>query len=339
VKRHFYIASLLLLLATAAAAQEPEVGSTPQRISGGVVQRDTALLDTTAVVRLQSPIFRDSLPISRVAALSLVAPGFGQLYNNQYWKIPVLYGSVGGFTYLTIKANKKFQLYKRQYNMLLSEYYALPGTPASNAYKNQFLHEQVDPVRNRMVRYNTQRAVYFSGATLTYLYFLADGVMNYPNRTTTVKRATTLAMMFPGAGQFYNGSYWKVPIVIGSFATMGYLIDWNNRMYQRMRTAYNNPDNNEFTNNPGYAWLLDNPEGIKSRRDQARRNRDLCIILTGGLYLLSVVEAHVDAHMKDFDISDNLAMRVEPTLIDMSGYYSENNFGYPGVGMALRVNF
>jgi hypothetical protein len=213
----------------------------------------------------------------------------------------------------------------------------MEGIASSNPEKNRFLHDQVDPVRTQMVRYNTQRAIYFSGATLTYLYFLADGVMNYPHTTTTVKRATTLAMMFPGAGQFYNKSYWKVPIVIGSFATMGFLIDWNNRMYQRMRTAYNNPANNEFTNNPGYAWLT--RDAIKSRRDQARRNRDMCIIIAGGVYLLSVVEAHVDAHMKDFDISDDLALRVEPTLIDLGGYYSENNFGYPGVGMAMKFNF
>jgi TM2 domain-containing membrane protein YozV len=323
-------------------AQEPAIGSTPQRVSGGVVERQPEAVDTTTVAHPQSPIFRDSLPISRVAAISLGVPGFGQLYNAQYWKIPVLYGSMGGLTYLTIDANKKFQRYKRQYDFLLQEYYAL-GTRQGNTFtpnvaeQERFLHTEIEPVRTRMIRYNTQRTVFFTGAALTYLYFLADGVMNYPHPTTTVKRATTLAMMFPGAGQFYNKSYWKVPIVIGTFATMGYLIDWNNRIYQRMRTAYNNPNNNEFTSNPGYAWLT--PEGIKSRRDNARRNRDLCIIVTAGAYLLSVVEAHVDAHMKDFDISDDLAMRVEPTLIDLSDYYSENNFGYPGVGMALRVNF
>lgn len=333
-KRCLYLISLLLCLIPAARGQEPTVGPTPRRVSGGVVERDSTILDTAALYHPQSRLFRDSLPISRVAALSVVAPGFGQLYNGHYWKLPVLYGAVGGLTYLTVNANKNFQREKRAYEILLSEYHTIG---MNDSRKDEFLHRYIDPVRERMVDYNTQRAVYFSGAALTYLYFMADGVMNYPHAATHVKRATTLAMMFPGAGQFYNKSYWKVPIVVGTFATMGYLIDWNNRMYQRMRTAYNNPNDNEFANNPGYAWLT--RDGIRSRRDQARRNRDLCIILTGAVYLLSVVEAHVDAQMKDFDISDDLSLRVEPTMIDMSGYVSENNYGYPGLGMAMKLNF
>lgn len=313
-------------------AQEPELSSTPQRVAGGVVEQDTtANTQAELPLRLQSPIFRDTLPFSRVAAISVVVPGFSQLYNNQYWKIPVLYGSVGALSYLTINANKKFQQYSRQYDFLLTEYHAMKdGTD-----KTQFLHEQIDPVRTRMVRYNTQRTIYFTGAALTYFYFLADGVMNYPNQTTSVKRATTLAMMFPGAGQFYNKSYWKVPIVLGAFATMGYLIDWNSRGYQRYRTAYNQFPDNEFksrSNPPSQTQL-------KNWRDNFRRNRDLCIIITAGAYLLSVVEAHVDAHLKDFDVSDDLSLRVEPTMIDMSSYMSDQNTGYPGVGLSMKLNF
>ena len=313
-------------------AQEPELGSTPQRVSSGVVEQDTtAQTQAVPLPRLQSPIFRDSLPFSRVAAISVVVPGFSQLYNGQYWKIPVLYGGVGALSYLTINANKKFQRYSRQYDFLLTEYHAM----ANGTEKNQFLHEQIDPVRTRMIKYNTQRTVYFTGAALTYLYYMADGAMNYPNQTTPVKRATTLAMMFPGAGQFYNKSYWKVPIVLGAFATMGYLIDWNSRGYQRYRTAYNQYPNNEFasrSNPPSQA-------NLKNWRDNFRRNRDLCIIITAGAYLLSVVEAHVDAHLKDFDVSDDLALRVEPTMIDMSSFISDQNTGYPGVGLSMKLNF
>lgn len=49
-------------------------------------------------------------------------------------------------------------------------------------------------------------------------------------------------------------------------------------------------------------------------KDNFRRNRDLCIILTGALYLLNIVDAHVDAHLKDYDISDDLSVRLEPTV-------------------------
>lgn len=326
-----FVVVLLLGAVQPVFAQEPELSSTPQRVSGGVVEQDTtANAQAELPPRLQSPIFRDSLPLSRVAAISVVVPGFSQLYNNQYWKIPVLYGSVGALSYLTINANKKFQQYSRQYDFLLSEYHAMD----TGADKTQFLHDQIDPVRTRMIRYNTQRTIYFTGAALTYFYFLADGVMNYPNQTTTVKRATTLALMFPGAGQFYNKSYWKVPIVLGAFATMGYLIDWNSRGYQRFRTAYNAYDSKTDEFNQRYSKTQ-----LKNWRDNYRRNRDLCIIITAGAYLLSVVEAHVDAHLKDFDVSDDLSLRVEPTMIDMSSYMSDQNTGYPGVGLSMKLNF
>jgi len=331
IRRSLYlIFALLVWLFTSPGifAQEPELSATPQRVSGGVIEQDTLQVDTVVrPIRLQSPIFRDTMTLSKMSWISVGVPGFSQLYNNQYWKIPVLYGTVGALTYLTINANKSFQQNKRQYDYLMVQYYDLSGTTAT-----QFYNQQIRPIESRMNKYNTQRSLYFAGASLTYLYFLADGVLNYPHPVSSVKRATTLAFLFPGAGQFYNRSYWKIPIVIGAFATMGYLIDWNNRGYQRYRTAYN-LGGGEFADSR--FSLTD----IQNARKSFRRNRDLCIILTGAAYLLSVVEAHVDAHLKDFDVTDDLALRVEPTMLDMSGFLSERNSGYPGFGLSMKLNF
>ncbi|MCD8185228.1 MAG: DUF5683 domain-containing protein [Rikenellaceae bacterium] len=318
-------------------AQEPELTSAPQRITGGVVEEpDSIPAEIPSTVRLQSPIFRDTLPLSRMSAISLVAPGFSQLYNHQYWKIPVLYGTVGTFTYLTIDANKNFQRYQRQYDLLVAEYFGMPRGSSATAEEVQAAHDYytdyVFPAHKQMNHYNRQRSFYFVGAAFTYLYFLADGVINYPHYTSSVKRATTLAFMFPGAGQFYNRSYWKIPIVVGAFTTMGFLIDWNNRGYQRFRTAFDAYPNDEFSGRYDQTQL-------SNWRRNYRRNRDLCIILTGAAYLLSVVEAHVDAHLKDFDVTDDLALRVEPTMLDMSGYISERNSGYPGFGLSMKLNF
>lgn len=331
MRRYIYI-GILLCLTIAVQAQE-FVPTTPRRVTGGVLEPDTTVVER--VRGPQSPIFRDSVPISRVATLSVVLPGFSQLYNRHYWKMPLLYGSVGALGYFAVDANKKFQRYKRQYDFLMSDYYAMDDVePNDDRIKEDFLLGQINPVRTQMIKYNTQRTLYFAGAAATYLYFLADGVLNYPNRATTVKRATTLAMMFPGAGQLYNKSYWKVPIVIGTLATMGYVIDWNNRMYQRARTAYNIYPNDEFGGRISQASL-------KSTRDNARRNRDLCIILTGAVYLLSVIEANVDAYMKDFDVSDDLSMWVEPTLLDLGSTYiaGAHSYAYPGFGMSMKINF
>ena len=281
-------------------------------------------------IRLNQPqprIFRDSISISRMSAISFAVPGFSQFYNKQTWKIPVLYGVAGGLTYLTVKANKNYRRYNREYEALRTN----PET--------MYNRDLIDPVQTKMIRYNTQKSIFMMGAIAAYLYFIGDGALNYPHYTTNVKKATTLAMIFPGAGQIYNKSYWKVPIVIGGFATMGYIIDFNNRGYQRFKRAYNEYPNDEFM---GYY-----PQNMfQNLRDQYRRNRDLSIILTGALYILSVVEAHSDAYMKDFEVTDDLSMRmrVEPTLIDMGPlpgtYYASGGYsGMQAFGLALRVNF
>ncbi|MCC8088589.1 MAG: DUF5683 domain-containing protein [Rikenellaceae bacterium] len=288
-------------------------------VSGGVLQQEDKSGDTLLIneIRLQSPIFKDTMGLSRMSAISIVAPGFSQLYNKQYWKIPVLYGAVGGFSLLYVDANKNYKKYKRRYDDI--------------RFTEGATRQQIDPVQTKMINYNTQRQVYMIGAAFTYLYFLGDGVINYPHMTTPAKRATTLAMIFPGAGQMYNKSYWKVPIVIGAFATMGYIIDFNSRGYNRFKEAYNRYPNDEFSGRYPQSTL-------QNLRDQYRRNRDLSIILTCAVYILSVVEAHVDAYMKDYDISDDLTLRVEPTLIDVSGLKASNGSS-SGFGLAMRINF
>lgn len=271
--------------------------------------------EDTSSVRYSS-IFRDTIPLSRMTAISLVAPGFSQLYNKQAWKIPILYGVTGGLAVLGFNQSNKYKAAKNEYNTLVNQ---------------QATQEELDPAQCKMIRYNTTRTVFFVGAIASYLYFLGDGVLNYNGPENSVKKATTLAMICPGAGQLYNKSYWKVPIVVGAFATMGYVIDWNARGYKRYRTAYNqvvNGQPDEFEGRYSADYL-------KNMKDNFRRNRDLCIILTGALYLLNIVDAHVDAHLKDYDISDDLSVRLEPTVFQ--NYASRN--GYYGVGMSLKVTF
>ena len=271
--------------------------------------------EDTSSVRYSS-IFRDTIPLSRMTAISLVAPGFSQLYNKQAWKIPILYGVTGGLAVLGFNQSNKYKAAKNEYNTLVNQ---------------QATQEELDPAQCKMIRYNTTRTVFFVGAIASYLYFLGDEVLNYNGPENSVKKATTLAMICPGAGQLYNKSYWKVPIVVGAFATMGYVIDWNARGYKRYRTAYNQVVNGQPDEFEGRY----SAEYLKNMKDNFRRNRDLCIILTGALYLLNIVDAHVDAHLKDYDISDDLSVRLEPTVFQ--NYASRN--GYYGVGMSLKVTF
>ncbi|MDR2935755.1 MAG: DUF5683 domain-containing protein [Rikenellaceae bacterium] len=305
------LCALVWFAVSAVRAQQPG-----ELVSGGIRAKPAA--DTAVKPHPQSPIFRDSMGISKMTAISFVAPGFSQLYNRDYWKIPVLYAGVGTLGYLWQDAGKKYRDYKSQYEALM------------HAPDETHPRSEIDPVQEQMMKYQNQRNLYLIGTVGTYLYFIGNGALNYPHQVHPVKKATTLAMIFPGAGQIYNKSYWKVPIVIGAFASMAYIIDFNSRGYNRFRLAYNQWPDDEFGGRIDQARL-------QNARDMYRRNRDLSIIGTAGLYLLSIIDAHVDAYMRDFDVGDDLSMHIEPTLIDLPGLRTSNY--YPGLGMSMQVNF
>ena len=250
----------------------------------------------------------DSMGISKVCWLSTFIPGYGQIYNKQYWKLPILYGAVGTGLALYIHENKTFKPLKREYEAYTNT--SLSRTP------------ELDALQTRMIRSNTRRQIYLGLTLASYIYFIGDAAVCYStNEVSSVKKATTLACIFPGAGQIYNKSYWKVPFVVGGFASMIYCIDWNNRGYQRFKKAYAlladydaHPD--KYPDGPTDEFKgRYSADFIRNLRNNYRRNRDLCIIISAGLYVLQIVDAHVDAHLKDYDVSDDLSMNLEP-LVD-----------------------
>ena len=305
------------------------------------------LPDTTTVAKLDSlladtikPRRLDSINISKISWISAVAPGFGQIYNKQYWKLPILYSTVGAGITMGVIENKKYQDYKRQV------------TAITNISTTRT--EELDALQTQMIRHNTRRQLYFIGAIASYIYFIGDAAVNYSGKipASRVKKATTLSMICPGAGQIYNGSYWKAPIVIGGFASMVYVIDWNNRGYQRFRTAYNlrvDYDNalkeyNSATDKTGLTKPSPTDEFrgrytadyLKNLKNSYRRNRDLSIIITAGVYLFNVIDAHVDAHLRDYDISDDLSMDVHPHI---GNVYTAQSGSINTYGLGININF
>ncbi|HIY69280.1 MAG TPA: hypothetical protein H9828_07680 [Candidatus Alistipes intestinigallinarum] len=295
---------------------------------------DAALqgIDTTTKrkVRKKGWFMSDSMSLSKVCWASTVLPGYGQIYNKQYWKLPILYGLVGTGLGLYIHENKIYKPLRRQYNSYTDV--SLSRTP------------ELDALQEKMIRSNTRRQVYLGITIASYIYFIGDAAVSYKtNDVSSVKKATTLACIFPGAGQIYNRSYWKVPFVVGGFASMIYCIDWNNRGFQRFKKAYNlladyeqHPEN--YPNGPTDEFRgRYSADFIKNLRDNYRRNRDLCIILSGALYVLQIIDAHVDAHLKDYDISDDLSMNLEP-LVDYT-YVPTLQGNRPVFGFNLCLNF
>lgn len=164
----------------------------------------------------------------------------------------------------------------------------------------------------------------------------------------TPKRALWLALVLPGAGQIYNRKYWKLPIVYGGFVGCVYAIRWNNQMYHDYSQAYMDlVDNDSQTHSYDQFLHLGNkitPENIerykelfRKRKDRYRRWRDLSIFTMIGVYVLSVIDAYVDASLSEFDISDNLTLRVSPTIINNN--IERNPFNSAGLGLQCSISF
>ena len=148
-----------------------------------------------------------------------------------------------------------------------------------------------------------------------------------PEEVHSPRIAAIYSAILPGLGQAYNKKYWKIPLVYGGFAAFGYFIGWNNNNYHISKNAYKDlTDGDDSTTS--YLKLsqityfnLDNPSdverlkhGLLRRQDYYRRNRDLLVILTVAFYGLNIIDASVDAHFFNWDISDDLTLRWQPAL-------------------------
>lgn len=139
-------------------------------------------------------------------------------------------------------------------------------------------------------------------------------------------RAIWLALVIPGGGQIYNRKYWKLPIVYGGFVGCAYALTWNNRMYKDYSQAYldimdDDPNTKSYEDfvPRGYdinSQLDHYKDLFRKRKDFYRRYRDLSIFCFIGVYLLSVIDAYVDAELSDFDISKDLGLKIEPVIFN-----------------------
>lgn len=152
-------------------------------------------------------------------------------------------------------------------------------------------------------------------------------------------KAALYSSVLPGLGQGYNRKYWKIPIVYASLATSGYFVWWFNHYYNEFRMAflqyqkYGNEDyivdNFDLPNYiPGRSVDIQLSEG----RDYYRRYRDLNAIMFIGIYMLNIVDATVDAHFFNFDVSNELSVNFEP--MHLASVYGVN-----GYGLKLCLNF
>ena len=125
------------------------------------------------------------------------------------------------------------------------------------------------------------------------------------------RKAAYYSAVLPGLGQIYNKKYWKIPMIYTGFMFFGYFINRNHEHYQAFKESLFLSTNNEQNE---IAEEFGGVEGVRANTDLTRRNRDYTIILAFLLYAMNIIDAHVDAHLTEFDINDDLSFSISPYL-------------------------
>lgn len=246
--------------------------------------------------------------IGTMFAGSTVFIGSEQIYNRQYWKLPLIYGGLGATIGFGIHYRSRYRTSLKAYE----DAYSLdPLTPLTVDKRSKNLSSWL-----------------FAGAGFLYWATLMDGVVNYhgPDRLDA-GRATLYSILLPGLGQAYNGEYWKIPIYWGGLMGSIHFYVENNTNYRRYKRIHN-----EATDPSGtYAEQIP-AERALYYRDAYRRFRDYSMVAIIGFYLLQVIDANVFAYMKDFEVSDDLSLQVTPAVITPDSAYAFNSGGSFGIG-------
>ncbi len=145
---------------------------------------------------------KDSVDITRLTIGDMILPGTSQIYNRDYWKLPIVYGTLGGCIGGAVYSNVKYQ------------------STGKKSYKNS-------------------RDIFVAGAVLSYWGQLIDGITSYSSYSnSTPAKSSLYSALLPGLGQAKNGDYWKIPIFYGGFAISGYCWAYNQKQYKRYKDLY-----------------------------------------------------------------------------------------------------
>ena len=250
--------------------------------------------DSTAVADTADKLFsfkewgrglahKQTIEIGTMFMGSLFAPGTAQIYNKDYWKLPIIYGGIG-----TLAGTGGYYLHR----------YNKSGNPSDKTTGTWLL----------------------AGAGLVYWGSLMDGVISYESDIDPLPgRATMYSALLPGLGQIYNGELFKVPIYWGGLLVSSHLLVKYNTNYKRFKRIHNEATSTdpEISGN-----VPINGETAKWYRDVYRRYRDYSIVATVLVYALQVLDANVFAYMHDFEVTDDISMNIEPALISPYNQYA-----------------
>lgn len=143
------------------------------------------------------------------------------------------------------------------------------------------------------------------------------------------RKASLYAAMVPGLGQIYNKKYWKLPLVYGGFIALGFTIDfWQDQNKVHRQELFELLDNDPTGTSPRGLTV----DRLRTLERETRRDRDYFIIITGLFYLLQIADAHIDAHLKEFDLNPQLKVSLEPM-------FERPEFMDYNAGVSLKIKF
>lgn len=139
---------------------------------------------------------------------------------------------------------------------------------------------------------------------------------NRSKATYNPKIAIKRSAILPGWGQATNKKYWKIPLVYGALGTTSYLFFRNLKQYRESKEAYilatDGDETNDYLIKEPYYTVRNQPDRIRNFRNQVRQNVDYSALFFIIFWGLNVVDAAVDAHLKTFDVSDDLSLHIKP---------------------------
>ena len=273
---------------------------------------------------------KNDIKIGHMFVGSMILPGTAQIYNKDYWKLPIVYGGIGAFA-----GTGGYYLHKYSKSKKAYENWEI----ARNDYETSFGGTYNVPMPQVDLQAKKTGTWLMVGAGLMYWGSLMDGVVSYQaDQHPHPGRATLYSLLLPGLGQVYNGELYKVPIYWGGLLVSVNFLTTNNLNYKRFKNIHNqatSPDGN-----------YDGPisgETAKWYRDVYRRYRDYSIVATALVYFLQVIDANVFAYMHDFEVTDDISMNLEPAIIAPDNAYAfrggNTDPSQNAVGLRLGIRF
>lgn len=303
---------------------------------GAFTQSYNEQADTTATKDTADKLFsikelmgglahKNDLKIGTMFAGSVILPGSAQIYNRDYWKLPVIYGGIGALAGTGGYYLHRYNRSKKAYDTYMADLASFEALSPGQTY----------PVAAPEIDYKSKQTGTWlmAGAGLMYWGSLMDGVVSYQSdREPLPGRATLYSILLPGLGQIYNGELFKVPIYWGGMMVSVHCLMKFNSNYKRFKRIHN-----EATTDPNYSENI-SAETAVWYRDVYRRYRDYSIVATALVYLLQVIDANVFAYMHDFEVSDDISMNIEPAIIAPNNEYAfHHSTGGMNTGVGLRV--